>query len=415
MPLHAPKVAPSKTHSRNVRQVLLSYNNGAAYSNNEPTIIPFLQTSSMFDEAWGHSPPQIDQSTIFRLVLQNPNGIKLRKGFQVPLQDLQTCRQFGITALSLPKTNSDWSLPHQRSQLHRALRSTWSNSVSQVSHADETFLSSYQPGGTATIVCSRWATRVIDKGQDHLGMGRWSYITLRGKQNKKVTIVTVYNCGYSTGLKTACQQQTRILSKLFRNNNLPGTPNPHRQFILDMQSWLSYLISLEHEILLALDANEAYNPDTPGTVSPLTYTPGVPSYSRTHDRKFSTLVASRNLLDLMSYQHPEWPFSSSHIRGLNRIDYILVTPGLRTAVLRTGSLPYYSLFHGDHRPYYINQTAKKMFSDHTHEIHKPTGRALRLMDPRVFVKYRETLHNDLQYHKIHKKCESLQKASRDGT
>jgi hypothetical protein len=223
----APNVSSSNTHLRNVRQALLSYNYGAAYSNNEPTIIPFLHIGSNFDGAWGHSPPQIDQSTIFRLVLQNPNGIKLRKGFQVPLQDLQTCRQFGVATLSLPETNSNWSLPHQQSQLHHPLRSTWSNSVSQVSSAEETFLSSYQPGGTATILCSRWATRVIEKGQDHLGMGRWSCITLRGKQNKKVTIVTVYNCGYSTGLKTACQQQTRILFKLFRNNNLPGTPNPH--------------------------------------------------------------------------------------------------------------------------------------------------------------------------------------------
>jgi hypothetical protein len=93
--LKAPKVASSKTHSCNVRQTLLSYNYGAAYSNDEPTIIPFLHTSSRFDRAWGHSPPQIDQSTIFRLVLQNPNGIKLCKGFQVPLQDLQTCRQLG--------------------------------------------------------------------------------------------------------------------------------------------------------------------------------------------------------------------------------------------------------------------------------------------------------------------------------
>jgi hypothetical protein len=148
---NALKVSSSITHLCNVRQALLSYNYGAAYSNNEPTIIPFLHTGSNFDGAWGHSPPQIDQSTIFRLVLQNPNGIKLRKGFQVPLQDLQTCHQFGVAALSLPETNSNWSLPHQQSQLHHALRSTWSNSVSQVSSAEETFLSSYQPGGTASI------------------------------------------------------------------------------------------------------------------------------------------------------------------------------------------------------------------------------------------------------------------------
>jgi hypothetical protein len=75
--LKAPKVASFKTHSHNVQQALHSYNYGAAYSNNEPTIIPFLHTGANFDGAWGHSPPQIDQFTIFRLVLQNPKGIKL--------------------------------------------------------------------------------------------------------------------------------------------------------------------------------------------------------------------------------------------------------------------------------------------------------------------------------------------------
>jgi hypothetical protein len=37
------------------------------------------------------------------------------------------------------------------------------------------------------------------------------------------------------------------------------------------------------------------------------------------------------------------------------------------------------------------------------------------MDPRVLAKYCETLHYDLQYYNIRKKCESLQKTSQDGT
>jgi len=37
--------------------------------------------------------------------------------------------------------------------------------------------------------------------------------------------------------------------------------NPHRQFILDLQAWLQNLIQEGHEIILALDANESYNPD----------------------------------------------------------------------------------------------------------------------------------------------------------
>jgi hypothetical protein len=59
------------------------------------------------------------------------------------------------------------------------------------------------------------------------------------------------------------------------------------------------------EIILSLDANEAYNPETLGTVFNLTYTLGVPTYSHIHDGKFYTLVTSCNLLDPLSYQHPE--------------------------------------------------------------------------------------------------------------
>jgi hypothetical protein len=228
-------------------------------------ITPFLWATPILDDAWGHSPPQIDQSKVFQLILQNPNGMKLRRGFQVPLQDLQTCCQFGAAAISLPETNSNWALSHQYSQFYHFLHSTWSNSAFQVSHR-----------GTATIVCPRWATRVIEKGQDHLGLGRWSYIMLWDRKGQQVTIVTAYNCGYSVGLKMACQQQNRLLSKLFRDHHIPGTPNPHHQFILDIQSWVSHLIHLGHEIILALDANKTYNPDMTGSSSPLTYTPGVP-------------------------------------------------------------------------------------------------------------------------------------------
>jgi hypothetical protein len=197
----------------------------------------------------------------------------------------------------------------------------------------------------------------------------------------------------------ACQQQTRLLFKLFREHHIPGIPNPHRQFILDIQSWITHLTNLGHEIILALDANETYNPDIPGSLSPLQYTPGVPTYSKTHDGKLSTLVASCNLQDPLAYQHSDCPFPPSHIRGANRIDYIFVTPGLRSAVLSSGSLPFYSIFQGDHRPYYIDISSIQMVSDHTHEIHKPAGRSLRLMDPRAITKYCEFLHKELQYQK----------------
>jgi hypothetical protein len=85
-----------------------------------------------------------------------------------------------------------------------------------------------------------------------------------------------------------------------------------------------------------------------------------------------------------------------------------VTQGLWPAVLRSGSLPFYTLFHGDHRPYYIDYSAKRLFIDHTHEIHKPASRSLRLLDPRDIAKYKDTLYKQLAYHKVIDKVADLQ-------
>jgi len=159
-------------------------------------------------EAWGHALQPIDTSSVFHLFLQNPNGIKLRRGFHIPLQDLHTCREYGIAAICLPETNVNWALSHQKARLSQLQKDTWLNSSTQTSRATEEFLSSSQLGDTATIICGKWATRVLEKGKDHLGLGRWSYITLRGKKGRRLTIVSAYNCGISSGAKTACQQQT---------------------------------------------------------------------------------------------------------------------------------------------------------------------------------------------------------------
>ena len=81
------------------------------------------------------------------------------------------------------------------------------------------------------------------------------------------------------------------------------------------------------------------------------------------------------------------------------------------AVLRTGSQPMYSLFHGDHRPYYIDLDAEIAFADMAYEIHRPTGRGIQLKDPRITEKYRLELLDQLSYHNIWEKHQQLQHAA----
>jgi hypothetical protein len=84
------------------------------------------------------------------------------------------------------------------------------------------------------------------------------------------------------------------------------------------------------------------------------------------------------------------------------------------SVLRSGSLPHYTLFHGDHSPYYLDLDATRAFSDSAHEIHWPVGRALHLHDPQIVIKYKDHLHKQLEYHKIIKKHDALIAASESG-
>jgi hypothetical protein len=186
---------------------------------------------------------------------------------------------------------------------------------------------------------------------------------LKGKGNSKITIVTAYSAGYSTGEKTTWRQQERLLSKAFCEHNLPLDFTPHRQMMLDLQAWLQHLIAREYQIILCIDANETYNPDTTSSVHPLLYSAPKPTRDCSHDGKLATLLSTCQLIDPLAIHHPERPFPASHIRGKNRIDYIFVSATIRHSLLRSGSLPYYSLLHGDHRPYSLDIKSKLLFSD----------------------------------------------------
>jgi len=86
-----------------------------------------------------------------------------------------------VAVLCLPETYVNWNIPEQHKALQTALHATWQNSTYSMSKPPEEFISQYQPGGTATVLCENWVSRLIEKGEDSVGLGRWSFITLRGK------------------------------------------------------------------------------------------------------------------------------------------------------------------------------------------------------------------------------------------
>lgn len=387
---------------------------------NLPTPLPSLfdfpilpiQSQSPTDSPpqWGHALESIDNENIIRVILQNPNGIKPVPSDLDLQYSLSACNEIGASIISLSETNTSWHHFSQLSNTQKIFKKIWKTSAFQVSHSSENFRSNYKPGGTLTAVTGKWTSRITTKGEDPYGLGRWSYITLRGQKNKKVTFITAYRVcntnASSVGEKTAYKQQYRHLSSKWREYKWTSSPDPHRQLILDLQAWIEKLIEADHSIILALDNNEDLL-SIRGHYMPLDSDTTKHVFNQHHDGSLASLAITCGLVDILGEQHTERPFPSTYSRGKKRLDYILVSSNLAPAVLRSGILPYHSLFHSDHRPCYIDIDSILIFNENTHALQPQCSRSLQLTDPRKVQKYKEAFYKQLDYHKVIEKLRNL--------
>ncbi len=125
-------------------------------------------------------------------MLQNPSGVKPIPSDLDFQFSLSSCKEIGAEIICLSETNTSWNLFSSINNTKRILHQVWKSSTFQVSQCAEKFRSTYQPGGTATIIANNWTSRITDRGEDPFHLGRWSYITLTGQWNKLITLITAY-------------------------------------------------------------------------------------------------------------------------------------------------------------------------------------------------------------------------------
>jgi hypothetical protein len=169
---------------------------------------------------FGHSMTQIDNTTVYRVLLQNTNGIDPNLGNYTFQLSLNTCYDNCVAFIALTETNIEWRHHANRDNLRRSLNKWWDGSVSQTSTSNISFTDKYKPGGTASIICgNHWVARIIEKGEDAAGLGRWTYVGLQGSQITKILHITWYlvcrQSVTSAGEKTAFMQQHTLLREIF--------------------------------------------------------------------------------------------------------------------------------------------------------------------------------------------------------
>ena len=72
------------------------------------------------------------------------------------------------------------------------VKSWWPATITRTSSLISTSKAKFEPGGTMIITHSKSTAHTCSKGEDTQQLGRWNYITLRGKKEKYTTIISIY-------------------------------------------------------------------------------------------------------------------------------------------------------------------------------------------------------------------------------
>jgi hypothetical protein len=153
---------------------------------------------------------------------------------------------------------------------------------------------------------------VFHKDTDPSGMGRWSYQTLVGKKNTKITIITGYRCVPNASTDSSAWTQQRIF---MRDRQSKTSPDPRKQFVIDLIKFINAKQASDHEIILNLDANEVLGKESQGIA------------------KIMRECDMVDLLDKQELEH-EHQLKDTYRRGTNRrIDFMLGTQRIQTSVV----------------------------------------------------------------------------------
>ena len=158
---------------------------------------------------------QIDEKhkDVFGIEFININGIPKQHNNPKNKNIEETLLKYYFDYFGFAETNCYWPLAEDENKWHERIHN-WniSHSKSILSYYTKPLVPElHQPGGVISMAIGYTTSRVFSSGKDEI-LGRWSWITLRGKHNIKTTIITGYRpCDNTSGTNNVCLQQQRYL------------------------------------------------------------------------------------------------------------------------------------------------------------------------------------------------------------
>ena len=146
-----------------------------------------------------------------------------------------------IDVLGIAESNRCWHKMIPDNTWKDLSKEWWKDSKSCIAYNLQDVESKiYQPGGVITVAIESMCHRVRAAGVDERKLGRWSWISLQGKNNLRTTIITVYRC-----CKTLSGTTSTFLNR--SGTSIKSTNNPahkNRSFKILQNSSNNYKVKI---------------------------------------------------------------------------------------------------------------------------------------------------------------------------
>ena len=286
---------------------------------------------------------QRKRSDSFCLLSQNVDGLKLSNESFTLEEISDTIFRNEVDVACLSETNTNWKYPKSKYKTTKILRQFWSRIKLTTSETSTSCDTMYKPGGIVTITTTETFPRITTSGEDNESTGRWSYITIGGNKDHRVTIINAYRpCKQSPdiGISTTTTQQGDILEKFEQKPT-----DIRKKIINDLTKFINNLISKNNEIILLIDANE---PLTPGS--------GIVRFYQ-----------NTNMIDPITLRNGYINITNTLQRGSQKIDFCFCIELINTFITKCAITSFNFFSSPDHRGIYLDILLKLFL----HEIFKP--------------------------------------------
>ena len=240
-------------------------------------------------------------------------------------------------------------------------------------------------GITNSLLLSKDFINLTDSGVDPQGMGRWSYITINGRNKKKLTIISAYRAGKTriqeSGPSTAFTQQWDFMEE--RGDT---TIDVRKQMTKDLSTFIKTLATKRQEIILYIDANEEF--DTGG-------------------KGIAKLVPDCNLINPITQAHGYINEPETYIREKDRIYFIFCTLNITAFITACGITSYDVVAPSDYQGEFLDIKLQQFLANSFQEVTYHTSRKIQTRDSVGVITYKEHLREFTTTHHIFDRINNL--------